>query len=385
MWHFLYGYVIIEAQGLSAARFLKRLTDHGIRVSNVMRIDEATMLLTIPARRFFDLRKLRKGLSLRIRIVQRGGFPFLAKKFYRRPFLWVGSVLLFAALCVLSSRIWVIRIEDTKLVDPEEITALLAENGIYPGARLSGPVLITGANDLSARIHDAAWIGLDREGVLLKVSVAEAIPESPKKTTRIPSDVIAEKDGVVTAISVMRGQARVKVGDRVKKGDVLISGTVVRNDKSYVTNADGTVLAAVTYTAEADFFDSVTEAAESGASETVLTLLFGSAELAYGQPSFEHYRLCGSELVSLSDLLPVSIRRSTAYEIVFRDHMLSEEEAGQYALSNARECALRLVPKNAEILNIYGTIRSRNGARIAVVTVTAEETIGRTEEQHNDR
>ena len=385
MWHFLYGYVIIEAQGLSAARFLKRLTDHGIRVSNVRRIDAGTMRLTIPAKRFFDLRKLRKGLGLRIRIVERGGFPFLWKKFFRRPFLWAGSALLFAALCVLSSRIWVIRMEETRLVDPEEITALLKENGIYPGARLSGPVLISAANDLSARIRDAAWIGLDREGVLLKVSVTEAIPESPKKTTRVPSDVIAEKDGVVTAISVMRGQARVKVGDRVKKGDVLISGTVVRNDKSYETNADGTVLAAVTYTAECELVDSVTETAESGASETVLTLLFGSTELAQGRPSFEHCRICGSETVPLSDLLPVSIRRSTAYEIVFRDRALSGEEAEQYALSNARERALRLVPKNAAILNIYGTIRSRNGIRLAVVTVTAEEIIGRTEEQPNDR
>lgn len=384
MWQFWHGYVIIQIQGLSAARFLRRLTESGIRVANVKRIDAGTMRITIPARRFFDLRRLRKGLGLRIHIVGRGGLPFFIRKLYRRPVLWIGTSVLFICMTLASSRIWMIRIAETKRVDPNEILELLSEHGIRPGSRPEGPVLITAANDLSARIHDAAWIGLDREGVLLRVGVVESLPESPKKTTRIPSDVIAEKDGIVTSILVMRGQARVKVGDRVRAGDVLISGTVFRNDESYETNADGTVTAAVEYRAETALSDAITEAVETDATETVRVLRFASFEIVRSEPSFEHYRLTDPETVSLSDLLPVSMERSTAREIVFRERHASEKEAEQIALINAREQALKLVPKDAAIMNIYSMVRSQGGNRYAVVTVTAEETIGRTEEDPHD-
>ena len=288
MWHFLNGYVIIQIEGFCAARFLKRITEAGIRVSDVRKTGEAVIRLTIPAKRFFALRKLRRGLPLRIRIIGRGGFPFYMKKLRRRPVLWIGTCLLFSGILFLSNRVWIIRISETERVDPQEITDLLSEHGIYPGARLEGPILITAANDLSAQIHDAAWIGLDREGVLLTVNVVESLPESTKRGNRVPSDIVAEKDGVVTQLHVMRGQARVKVGDRVKAGDVLISGTVYYKDSSYETAADGTVYAAVEYQAETALSDRITESYETEAVETVRKLRIWGLPVLCSKPSVEH-------------------------------------------------------------------------------------------------
>ena len=384
MWQFLNGYVIIQIDGLCAARFLKRVAAAGIRVSNVRRSGDGALRFTIPARRFRDLRKLRRGLPLRIRIVRRGGLPFYVQKIRRRPILWIGTCMMFAGILFLSTRIWIIRIPDTKRFDQQEIRDLLSEHGIFPGARLKGPILITAANDLSAQIRDAAWIGLDREGVLLTVNVVESLPESPKRTTRVPSDVIAEKDGVITSIRVMRGQARVKPGDHVKKGDVLISGTVFYKDSSFETAADGTVSAAVEYRAEAALSSSVTESYETEATETVRAFLLWGHVVWQSKPSFEHYRLIGPVSATSSGLLPVSVETFTACEIGFRERTLSGEESEQYALADAREQAYASVPRNAAIINTYGTIRTKKGKRFAVVIVTAEEIIGKTEENPHD-
>lgn len=384
MWHFIKGYVIIHIEGLSAAVLLRRLAAAGVRVTRVQSMGSGTVRCSIPVKRFFALRRLKKGLGVRIRIVSRGGLPFVLLKLRRRPVLWVGACALLIATVVLSMRIWIIRIDETKRVDPEEILSLLEEHGIRPGAYLSGPILITAANDLSARIHDAAWIGLDREGIMLKVSVLEAIPASPKKTDRVPYDIVAEKDGVVTSIGVMRGQARVRVGDTVHAGDVLITGTVERNGSIFETTADGTVRAAVTYRAEADVLHSVTEAYETEATETVRILRFAGWEIARSAPSFAHYRLAETRTVSIGTLLPVTVESVTAREIAFYERTLSEEEAEQLALSSAREQALSAVPKDAAVVNTYGTVRTRDGKPVAVVTVTAEEIIGRTEENPHD-
>ncbi|MBR4906031.1 MAG: sporulation protein YqfD [Clostridia bacterium] len=369
---------------MCTARLLRRITKADIPVSDVRKTDDASVRFTIPAKRFFELRKLKKGLPLRIRIVGRGGLPFLYGKLKRRPVLWLGSILLFAAIAILSTRIWIIRIDETTRVDPGEIIELLTERGIRPGARLIGPILITAANDLSAQIRDAAWIGLDREGVLLKVSVVESLQESPKRTDLVPSDIVADRDGVVTSIQVMRGQARVKVGDRVSAGDVLISGDVLYKDQSVSMAADGIVLAAIQYRAEVELCDRITESYETDAAETVRILRVWDHEIARTKPRFEHYRLINTGSIIKNDLLPVSIEMQEAREIAFRERTLSTEEAEEYALVNAREQAYAMVPRDASIINTYGTIRTTDGRRFAVVIVTAEEIIGKTEEMLRD-
>lgn len=384
MWQFLKGYAIIRAEGLCTSRFLKRITNAGIRVSNVRKCSDASILFTIPAKRFFELRTLRKGLPLRIRIVGRGGLPFLIAKLNRRPVLWIGSVLLFAAIAILSARIWIIRIDDTDRVDPDEIVGLLAERGIFPGAYLSGPVLITAANDLSAQVRGAAWIGLDREGVLVRVNVAEALPASPKRADNVPSDIVAERDGIITSIRVMRGQARVKVGDRVRAGDVLISGDVLYKEQTVKMAADGLVYAAVQYRAESELCDRITESYETGTEEVIRVLHVWNFEILRTKPHFDHYRLTDTRNVIGNDLLPVSVQLENVREIALRERTLSVEEAEEYALTDAREKAYALVPRSAAIINTYGTIKTTKGKRTAVVIVTAEEIIGKTEEVPHD-
>lgn len=384
MWQFWKGYVIIQIEGLCIARFLKRMNDAGIRVANVRKAGDAKVCCTIPVKRFFMLHALRKGLPVKIRVIGRGGLPFQLRKLSSRPVLWIGTVLLFSGIALLSSRVWIIRIGETKTVDPQQIRELLRERGIYPGAFLRGPILITASNDLSAQIREAAWIGLDREGVLIDVKVVEALPESVKRTDRIPSDVVAEKDGVVTSIQLMRGQARVKVGDRVKAGDVLISGTVIYQDRSTETAADGSVYAAVEYRSEAVLSDRVSESFETGSVEQIRILRFWNTEIMRTRCAFDHYRMIDRDAITENGLLPFSIVLTTAREIGFRERMLSEAEAEELALTEAREKAYRMIPKHAAIINTYGTIQNRDGKRYAVVIVTTEELIGKTEEKPHD-
>lgn len=384
MWNFWKGYVIIQIEGLCAARFLKRIANAGIRVSNVTKTGDATIRFTVPVKRFFELRTLKRGLPLKLRIVGRGGLPFQLQKLRKRPVLWIGSCLLFLGIMVLSSRIWIIQIDDTQRVDRDEILMRLSEHGIRPGTRPEGPILITAANDLSAQIHDASWIGLDREGILLKVNVVESLQESTKRTDRVPSDVIAENDGVITEIQVMRGQARVKPGDRVKAGDVLISGVVQYKDQTVDMAADGVVYAAVEYRTETALSDRVTESYETESTETVRILRLWDHEILRTKPSFAHYRIADPASHTEIGLLPISIETVTAHEIGFRERMLTDEESEQYALTQAREKAYADVPRDATIINTYGTIRRKDGRRYAVVIVTAQEIIGRTEEVPND-
>ena len=380
MWHFLRGYVILQIEGLSVARLLRRMTEHGIKIRRAVRTSPTCVRLEIDAHRFFALKRLRRGLPVRIHIVRRGGLPFVWRKLKKRPVLLFGTLVIGVALCVASDRIFLIRVTGTERIDPTEVRDRLREKGLYVGARLKGPILITAANELSAEIPDAAWVGLDREGIKLTVRVVESLPASEKRTQQI-SDVIAEKDGVILRLTVTHGQARVAVGDPVKAGDVLISGTVVYADASYETWADGEVVAAVTYTAAAEAQDSVKEWIGTDATQTVKTVRLGGWKLFGQTPAFERYRVLETRTTDVSDRLPVTVETVTVGELIERERMLDAEEAEQLAMQRARDAAISSVPQTAAILNQYGVWKQQNGKTIAEVMILAEETIGRTEER----
>ncbi len=384
MWNFWNGYVILQAEGLSLARFLRRIADAGFRIRQIRQDHAGTVRFAIGRKQFFQLHRLKSGLRLRIHICKRCGFPFLLAKMRKRPVLCIGTAIVLIGIFLASQRIWTIRIEDNETIDTETILALLDEHGLRIGAKPKGPVLITAANDLSARIHDAAWIGLDREGVTLKVSVVEAVPQSETRNLDTPSDLVAAKEGIITNVTVLHGQACVKAGDKVKAGDVLISGTVVRNDASYETWANGTVLAAIRYEAVCEVVPTVLESVLTDRIQTMRSLRIGSWTLFCTRSDFEHYRVSDTHTVPVGDRFPTYCDLFTVQEIVFRERSLSEQEAEQLALLNAREAALEQVPKDASVLNQYGTIRRKDGKLYAVVIVTAEESIGRTEEYPHD-
>ncbi|MBR0508116.1 MAG: sporulation protein YqfD [Clostridia bacterium] len=384
MWHFCRGYVIIQIEGDFIASYLRSLSNAGVPLWNVRRMQDGSVLARIPSSRFRDLKKLNNKRKIRVHIVHRGGLPFLLRRMQLRPVLLWGGIASLIAMFVLSRRIWLIRIEGNARIESDEILALLSEHSLTVGSVPEGPVLITASNDLSARIRDAAWIGLDREGITLKVTVKEARPISAKKTDRVPYDVRAEKDGVVTRVSVMRGQAAVKPGDRVKQGDVLISGTVRYKDASYETSADGVVYAAIRYEANCIVPTTVREANETGNTETVCVLRVGPWEVFRSKPSFELYRMGDFESKTASLLLPVYTERATAYELVLGERSLEQTEAEELAFMRARELAFECIPKDASILNQYASLRTVNGVRTAFIIITAEEIIGRTEEVPND-
>lgn len=381
MWQFLRGYVILQIEGFSIARLMKRMSENGIRMRSVTRTSPTAVQMTIESRRFFELRRLQKGLPVRIHILKKYGFPFVLKKLYVRPALWIGTILIAAGLFWASGSIFLIRIEGTVRTDPDEVRALLKEHGLFVGARPKGPILITAANDLSVQLKDAAWVGLDREGITLTVRVVENLPESEKRATNAPSDVIAERDGVITQMLVTHGQASVSVGDYVRAGDVLIAGTVVWKDASYETWADGVVKAAVTYEAERALETTVTERVESGRTETLRAVQLGAWKIFGMSASFEEYRVLHTETIAVSDRLPIYLEEITLGEIVRRERTPDRQEAEQRALIAARDAALESVPKDAAILSQYSTLKTKNGDTCAVAKVIAEETIGRTEER----
>lgn len=74
------------------------------------------------------------------------------------------------------------------------------------------------------------WIEIREKGCIYYIDVTPRIKSNNNVDNTSPSDIVAEKDGVIKHIVVHRGSKVIDNGDYVKKGDVLISGNIIKNE-----------------------------------------------------------------------------------------------------------------------------------------------------------
>ena len=387
MWKNWYGYVILQVEGLNLARFLRRLLANGIRVFRIRRIDETTATLGVLARDVRRLRPIRRRERCRIRILERHGLPFVWRRLCMRPVLLYGIPLCVCVLWIALARIWFIRIEGIVRTDPDEVMALLDEHGLSVGKRPKGSVLILAADDISARLKDAAWVSLNRDGVVLTVTVHESTLQHEGTDWSVPAHIVAKKDAVVVAVETKRGQPAANAGQTVRRGDVLISGHVVYSEDRtpYDTHADGRVTGACVYTADAELPTTVVVLEPSGSVETVHEILLCGRALWNGTPSFEQFRITSDETTQVASFgVPIAVRTVVVEELVEQERILTETERREQAELAATSDAMALVPHDAKICSIHTVMQTEDGAARVRCTIVTEEDIGISKEYQHE-
>ncbi len=92
------------------------------------------------------------------------------------------------------------------------------------------------------------WIEIREIGCNYIIDVTPRIKKEGYDINDIPSDIVASKDGKILYIVSTKGQTVKEKNDYVKKGEVLISGNIMKNDKlSYQVNSEGLVYAETWY------------------------------------------------------------------------------------------------------------------------------------------
>lgn len=74
------------------------------------------------------------------------------------------------------------------------------------------------------------WIEIREKGCIYYIDVTPRVKSNNNADNSLPSDIVAEKDGVIKHIVVHRGSKVIDNGDYVKKGDILISGNIIKNE-----------------------------------------------------------------------------------------------------------------------------------------------------------
>ncbi|MEG1707018.1 MAG: sporulation protein YqfD, partial [Clostridia bacterium] len=130
--------------------------------------------------------------------------------------------------------------------DKQVVSNLLEQYGITKFSRIDNVSYDSLENYLAVALG-SEYVTVSRTGSSLFIKVYDRTMAHKPIDYNLRHDVVAMRDGVVTKIIVLRGTAKVNIGDKVEKGQVLIEGTVVHLDGSVAdTYAVGEVFASVT-------------------------------------------------------------------------------------------------------------------------------------------
>ena len=239
IYRLIFGYLRVKFYGDYRERILSLCATNGINLWNTKTSGDA-IISSVLLRDFRHIRHIAAGQKIRVHILKKSGLPFVTQRYKRRFGILAGAVLFFCILEFMSGYIWIIDINGNHNVKDEEILAACEKIGITEGIKKDSIYPKFEREKLLLELDDIAWASLNIEGSRLTVNVTE-IREYDRE--KVYSNLKSTADGIIEKMDIVSGNSVVKVGDAVKKGDLLVSGIIETADSTRFVNSRGTVTA----------------------------------------------------------------------------------------------------------------------------------------------
>lgn len=153
-----------------------------------------------------------------------GLFSIFRKNKYRVGILF--GMAFMVILCFLSTKIvWKINISGNEKYSDEEILEIIENAGLKLGTFIPSINYDALHNKVLLSTDKISWISVNIKGTVANIEVKEAIIPVPQKE-KLYANIVSKSDGQIISIMTINGETKIKVGDVVKEGEILISGVI---------------------------------------------------------------------------------------------------------------------------------------------------------------
>lgn len=167
-------------------------------------------------------RLARRG-NCRLKIISKKGPIFWLSFMKRRKSLVVGGLLFCLGLLSFSQFIWFVEVSCPTPLLEQSAREIMGEYGLTRFSLRSAVDIDFVREQLTIRLPEAAWIGVELVGSRLTVEVVEKKDQADPELFG-DGDLVAIKAGVIQEILVLQGTSRTQVGENVQEGQILIAG-----------------------------------------------------------------------------------------------------------------------------------------------------------------
>lgn len=220
------GYRKLTCDKVYAARIADIMMKNEIRYRDFKTCDSGISFII----NSFQHRKLTGILEseeIPIAVLWEKGLPFVIKRYRKRPGILVGALIIMLLTKLSTMYVWDVSVEGNENISDAEILFALEELGFSVGSYIPGVDFYGICYELLLANDDLSWVSVNMEGTGAKVKIRENDKKgTPEDGNGTPSNIVARFDGEIIRTETVSGQLMAKAGDRVKAGQLLISGIV---------------------------------------------------------------------------------------------------------------------------------------------------------------
>lgn len=243
---FLLGYVKVEVCGFAPERLMNLIIRNEIVIWDIEHTQQGYRFFT-GRKNLMKMKPFLQKTNMKLKILERFGVPFIIKRNRKRVTFVIGFGIFLCSIYILSLFVWEVRIVGEDKLVANELLTHIEEKYVPLGTLKKNVNCNTLEEALRNEFEDISWISCELKGTGLTVYLEEGM--APNKTNVIEKagDIVAIKDATITKMITREGTPIAKIKQEVKKGDILISGTIYIYDDnneiletSYIA-ADGDV------------------------------------------------------------------------------------------------------------------------------------------------
>lgn len=367
---YIRGYYVVTVEGVGTEKFLNHLIRNGIKVYNVDRINNTTIELSIERQDLKKFKNIYRGSNFDIKIKQRTGIPFLAKRIYKYKGMWICAIISLFILIFTSQFVTDIYIQVPEGIKKEEIRKELYKTGLKPGVYTKGIDRKEIRDYIMLKFDQVAYVSINVKGTNVFVTVTKKSETLKSADQSNYCNIIAKKNGIIEKVIPRSGNSVVNSGDIVQKGDVLLNGA---NTKSVPE-----VWASTFYEVSKSSNYEDTIKTKTGQNKKVYTIKFYDKNYTIRRNiDYKDYSIDNKEYkVSLKDYtFPIKINVSTFNETksvkVKRDKDKLKEELSQKVLKELEY----IIPVSARIVDVKHNYNVNKNILEYSITVQTSENI----------
>ena len=355
----------LKITGKNTKRFINDLIQQKVLLYDISMFDKY-VLIVVDEDGYAQIKKVKT--SYKIEVVDSFGkakiIDIIKKYRFFLIFLFVGILI----IKLLSSIVFDIDIEHSKSDIREIVLNDLNEYGI---AKYHFKVSYKKKEEIIRKIlkketERIEWLEIDSVGTKYVVKVEERVKNNTVKSTT-PQNIIAKKDAMVLLIHAENGEVKAKKYQYVKKGDVLISGFISKDDKIVKKErAEGYVFGEVWYQVQIELPKVYKEELKTGKKKNRLELYFFDKNIfLFNLKRYKNYKISRHKLIE-NKIFPVGLSYSTIYETKKIEKDYSNNSGLKEVIDLAEERLLQKLGSKDEIISKNVLKKSDKNSKIVI-------------------
>ncbi len=313
-------------------KFLNYLVYHSIYYEDLTLNDN--YILTID---YEDYKKISR--RYKTKIIKYYGKRFIVNYLDTNKYMLISLFISFLVLYLLTNTIFKININTNDEKIYNLINNSLKENNISIYKRKkSFKELKKIKNKILKNNEDSLeWIEIKEKGCIYNVELTARVKNKENNSDNNPKDIVASKDGLIKYITSSSGVKLKDVNDYVKKGEVLISGNIIKGEDTLITQvrAKGKVYAEVWYTVNITIPFNYVEYVETGKVINHYYLDIAGKKFTLIGKYDSNFTMNTKDLVLEKPYLFFKLYKETKREYKYKEFNINENEAYKEALKRS--------------------------------------------------